>query len=682
MRLKFSKGFLFSIALLTAAAVGLALACSSEPSPAVQPAPPAATQTAPAQTPIQAAETPTATPDVPTPTATAATLPSTPTPSPEPVEVSLAPVINLADVQAKLTSNRQKWESMSIEDYRFKYRNICFCPPMITNPVTLTVRKGAIESAILVDTGKTIEEAEFRRYMTIDALFDLIQDAIDRKARQIQVSYDPVLGYPMWGSIDYDLRVADEERSFSAENLVELTEQAFIEGRWEGVIDLGAETQLGIEVDFRTQADGSLTATIDIPVQGVDDLVLSNISLEGPQIHLEMAQAGGVFNGEIAGDTISGDFSQGGVTFPFELTRVEVKAQEPVLYREEEVTFQNDNFTLAGTLSLPPGDGPHPAVVLITGSGAQTRNENIFGFKVFAALADHLTRQGIAVLRYDDRGVGGSTGNLNNATLIDLAGDALAAVEMLMERPEVNSEQIGLLGHSEGGLVAPIAALSAEGGLTPPSAASPNIAFMVLMAAPAATMEDILTTQSRLIMAANGGTEEQIQEQNQLQMLIFRAVRTGEGWADVEAGIRKQARQSVDALPESQRNAIPNVDELIEMSVRQQIQGLQIPAFRFLLDYDPAPVLEATAIPVLALFGELDLQVPPDLNIPIMEQALESGDNPDFAIETTPHANHLFQKAQTGSPVEYATLKREFAPGFLDTITDWLLQRVDVASAS
>lgn len=445
--------------------------------------------------------------------------------------------------------------------------------------------------------------------------------------------------------------------------------QETLAGRWRGaILVLGAK--LDIAVVF-TDADMGLSATIDIPQQGAMGLALTSVSYESPRVHFELSAGPGlaVFDGELKGDSIAGSFTQAGVEGTFWLERGEpvaevVEPEEPLPYLEEEVRFTSGDVTLAGTLTLPEGDGAFPAVVLLTGSGPQNRDEELFGFKPFRIIADHLTREGIAVLRYDDRGVGGSSGSVREATSDDFAGDALQAVAFLRERPEIDSRAIGLLGHSEGAIVAALAA-----------ARSADVAFIVLLAGTAVSGEEILLAQAELIARAGGATEEQIAQNAALQRRIFEAVRNDTGWDEVEREIARQVRASVDRLPEEQRRQIANVDTLVATTVRGELDRVRTRWFKFFLDYDPAEALRRIRVPLLAIFAENDLQVPPALNREPLERALQAAGNADYTIEMIPGANHLFQMSETGSPAEYATLGKKFAPGLLETITGWIKER-------
>ncbi|MCH8939169.1 MAG: alpha/beta fold hydrolase [Gemmatimonadetes bacterium] len=450
-----------------------------------------------------------------------------------------------------------------------------------------------------------------------------------------------------------------------------LPQQQSIDGAWNGSLTIGPQT-LRITVRFTTSETG-LRATIDIPQQGATGVQLQNVSYDDSRVYMELPAGPGlaVFDGRQVGDSIGGAFTQAGLGGTFFLKRSSQAAAmpkeppEPLPYAEEEVTFHNADITLAGTLTLPESGAPHPAVVMITGSGPQNRDEELFGFKPFHLIADHLTRNGIAVLRFDDRGVGGSTGSVSEATTEDFARDVLAAVDFLKNRSDIDPERIGLIGHSEGGIVAPLA-----------SSMSDDVAFMVLMAGTSVSGAEILIEQGALIMRASGATEADIEQQIAFQKRTFEAIRSGDGWDELAADLETRLRESIAEMPDSQRNAITDVDAYIDAQIQAQLTALQTPWFRYFLDYDPAVTLRTIDTPILALFGELDLQVPPAQNRGPLEQALRDGNHPDYTVRVLPRANHLFITATTGSPTEYATLEKVFVPEFLPLITEWILERV------
>jgi uncharacterized protein len=439
-----------------------------------------------------------------------------------------------------------------------------------------------------------------------------------------------------------------------------------LEGHWEGAISImGA--QLGIRVDFKTDQEG-LKATIDIPQQGAKGLVLKDFRFDSPKVHFELPAGPtiAIFDGELKGNEISGSFTQGPASGTFSLkrgaaTKEALPAEEPVPYKQEEVRFTNSNITLSGTLTLPPSGGPHPAVVMITGSGPQNRDEELFGFRPFRLIADHLTRNGIAVLRYDDRGVGGSTGNTMQSTTQDFAEDVLAAVQLLKSRPDVDSKHIGLCGHSEGGVVAPIAA-----------SRSSDVAFIILMSGMGVTGERILLSQGEAIARVEGASVEGLQERAEWQKRIFKVVRDGKGWEELRMDMRRDVLAKVEKMTPEQKKTIPDPKIYAEAATEGQLQMPRSPWFKYFLDFDPAPYLEKVRCPVLAMFGELDLQVPAEENKQAIAAALEKGGNKDYTVHVFPKANHLYITAGTGSPKEYPTLKKEFVPGFLDFVTRWI----------
>lgn len=347
-----------------------------------------------------------------------------------------------------------------------------------------------------------------------------------------------------------------------------------------------------------------------------------------------------------------------------------VEEVEDLPYIVEEITFENGDITLAGTLTLPDTDGPHPVVVLITGSGPQDRDESLAplaSIKPFRLIADALTREGIAVLRYDDRGVGESTGDHSAATIQDLASDAEAAVDYLLTRDDIDPDQIGVLGHSEGGTIS--AMLGAN---------NPDIDFIISMAGTAVDGRDILRVQNRRLMEAEGATQEQIDAQLAFVEEIFEVIESQDMEA-LETLVYEFALEQAETLSEEEREALGDLEVYARMTAEQSVQsygGVWFPSF---LDYDPGPDWAQTTVPVLALFGGKDVQVDADQNAPVLEAALEEAGNEDYEIVIFPNANHLFQEAETGALSEYAELPDEFTPDFLPTIIEWLLERVTIA---
>ena len=356
---------------------------------------------------------------------------------------------------------------------------------------------------------------------------------------------------------------------------------ADLAGHWEGAIELPG-LALTIKIDLAEQG-GAWSGTIDIPMQSAKGLALSEIVVSDAAIGFAIAGVPGnpKFQGTLAEGKITGGFSQGGQNFPFHLGREVVQGPKrpqephpPFPYRVEEVGYSSGEIKLSGTLTLPQGDGPFAAVFLVSGSGPQDRNEEVFGHKPFLLLADDLTRAGVAVLRADDRGVGGSTGDLNLAATADLAQDALAAVAFLESRPEIDKHRIGLLGHSEGGYIAPLAA-----------SRSADVAFLVLMAAPGVPGDEVLIHQVGLGLTAAGLSPEKAAEAKESLRALVGLVKSGADSTELMPHVYKLV-EIQNSLMGSSTKLTP---EQIEQQGRAVLQPLTTPWFRHFLSYDPIP---------------------------------------------------------------------------------------------
>ena len=432
-----------------------------------------------------------------------------------------------------------------------------------------------------------------------------------------------------------------------------------IDGIWLGTLDAGA-TKLRLVLKIANGPDG-LTASLQSPDQSQQWLPANSATRSGDSLNFTIESLGVVYDGKIdAGlNSIDGTFTQGGRPLPLALKRVKDQAEletrhpqnpvKPYPYREEEVTYANKaaGNTLAGTLTIPPGKGPFPAVLLISGSGPNDRDETVFGHKPFLVLSDYLTRKGIVVLRVDKRGVGKSTGDLAHATTADFATDAEAGVQYLKTRAEADPRRIGLIGHSEGGTVAPMLA-----------AGDPGVRFIVLMAGPGVPGDQIIVEQGRLIEEAAGATKEKAAQDADKQRELFALVEKEKDGAILDKELRANLAGRV---PDAQ----------IDMAIQQ----VTSPWMRYTLTYDPATALRKVACPVLALNGEKDLQVSAAQNLPAIKKALEEGGNKQIEIDEMPGLNHLFQTAKTGSPTEYAQIEETISPVALDKVASWILKK-------
>jgi pimeloyl-ACP methyl ester carboxylesterase len=434
-------------------------------------------------------------------------------------------------------------------------------------------------------------------------------------------------------------------------------------GRWNGVIDIGGTT-LPMAVAFVEKTSG-LTATIDI--QGAKGVPLDGVtySASDMKVHFDLAAGLGLasFDGTFDGTTIRGTFAQNAVRGTFTLAR-EGAPKAPaapkalVPYREEDVTFKNGAITLAGTLTIPQGQGPFPAFVMVTGTGLQNRDEEILGFKIFAVIADHMARHGIATLRYDDRGAGGSTGSIATATTEDFAGDALAGVALLAGRSEVDRAHIGVFGHSEGGAVAAIAAAKSPG----------TVGFIIMMAGPAVSGAAVLHQQVEDGARSVGATDEQVARVLAGQKKVFDALAVNASTAVLSDAVREMITAQLEGRPDAARAAIGDIPAAVNRTLPNAVAQVNNPWMRAFVALDPATFMARVTCPVYAAFGAKDTQVPPALHRGPLEAALAKGGNARVTIKVYPDANHLFIKANTGQVSEYATLPKVFVPEFLDDL--------------
>ncbi|MDM7920079.1 MAG: alpha/beta fold hydrolase [Methanosarcina sp.] len=446
-----------------------------------------------------------------------------------------------------------------------------------------------------------------------------------------------------------------------------------IEGLWLGTLQVQGGMEVRLLFNISTDPDGSVNVTMDSIDQGAKGIPVDLITYKDGNLHLGIKSISGTFDGTLKedGNTIEGEWKQSGLSFPLVLSRINEtpdtrREQDPVKpypYSEEEVSYENEEagIKLAGTLTIPKSEGTVPAVILISGSGQQNRDEEILGHRPFLVLSDYLTRRGIAVLRVDDRGAGGSTGNFSQATTEDFAGDVLAGIEYLKSREEIDPARIGLIGHSEGGLIAPIVA-----------AESHDVAFIVMMAGPGITGEEILYLQSDLISRAEGVDNETIAQNTALMKSIYSVVKEEENDTLAAEKLRKLMMDEVENMSEEEKKSSGFSEEALDAQVNAQVQALISPWMRFFLTYDPTPTLMKVKCPVLAINGEKDLQVPPEENLKAIEEALKAGGNKDYTVKELPGLNHLFQTAETGSPSEYAKINETISPAALELIGDWV----------
>lgn len=439
-----------------------------------------------------------------------------------------------------------------------------------------------------------------------------------------------------------------------------------LSGHWEGVVELPTVGEIQVMVDLSRVGD-TWTGSIDLPMMGKTGVPLGNIVITTDRVRFSLEGVSGepTFDGRIHESEIRGTYSQFGASAPFRLSREAVKRparpqepKPPFPYLTEEVTYYNGDIKLVGTLSLPPGDGAVPGVVMITGSGRQDRDETVLGHKPFLVIADHLTRSGIAVLRMDDRGAGESTGNIFDATSSDFAEDALIGVRWLKAHDRVAGDRIGLLGHSEGGTVAALAA-----------SRSSNVAFVIMLAGAAVPLSDVFPRQIELIGLLDGDSKDKVDAEVALWRELFDIHRTEPDESKLDAAVhdvveRLAELETSDEDPESRA-----------ASRKQTLKLVRSRWFRYIAVFDPFTAIREVKVPLLALNGGLDLQVDAAQNLPRIRQAVREGHNADATVLRLAGVNHAFQRAETGRISEYAAIEETISPEVLTILSDWISAR-------
>ncbi len=447
-------------------------------------------------------------------------------------------------------------------------------------------------------------------------------------------------------------------------------------GYWSGVLDTGAG-KLKVVFQLKQNKDGTWTSQLHSIDQGAVGMATDATTLKDGELNITVKTIAGSFKGKLSADGTQfvGVWSQGGADLPFTVTHVAevpelMRPQEPKRpypYESEDITFPNAQagIKIAGTLTHPPGTGPFPAVILISESD---RNGEEAGHHPFLVLADYLTRKGLAVLRTDDRGAGDTPGDKEKQTTPDRVTDVLAGIAYLKTRADVAAGKIGLIGADQGGLAAPLCAVQ-----------SPDVAFLVLMAAPGLDGQQLLGLQAMSLTQAYGqGKSAGLQSLN-AQAEIFDIIAEETDPAALEKRLRAVITPLITAALPRPPKAGPQADaikKLTEDIVNQQIKAMTAPEFRFILKYDPQTTLKQVKCPVLAINGELDALTPARQNLHGIETALKAGGNPDVTVKALPKINHMFQQAESNAPTEFARIKETIAPSVLSLVGDWIKAHV------
>ncbi|AII51516.1 hypothetical protein N008_05905 [Hymenobacter sp. APR13] len=431
-------------------------------------------------------------------------------------------------------------------------------------------------------------------------------------------------------------------------------------GDWHGTLATPANPPQLI-VHIAEQSAGPLAAALDVPSQKVTGLAFSSAEMRQDSLILLSDFLGVRYAARLSADgkQLTGRWKQNGEQWPLVLQRglpapptPPVRPQDPVSplpYREQQVRFKNPDggHELAGTLTLPAGKGPFPAVVLISGSGPQDRDESLAGHHPFRVLADYLTRRGFAVLRYDDRGVGQSGGTFATATTADFLADAQSALAFLRTQTGVQPKRVGLIGHSEGGTIALLAG------------AAPNPpAFIVSLAGMGVSGRELLLRQQADVLRASGLDTASAGRMRRTQQALLTVIQTTPDNPPAIARMVPLLKQASPGVPES---------TLTTMAAQ-----MTSPWYRYFLGLNPAPALAKVKAPVLALNGTKDVQVAPGPNLEAIRSGLQAAGNRDVTIQQLDGLNHLFQTATTGLPSEYGQISETFSPSALQIIGNWL----------
>lgn len=439
-----------------------------------------------------------------------------------------------------------------------------------------------------------------------------------------------------------------------------------IVGQWNGELKIqGTQLRLVFNV---TKTNNLYTSTMDSPDQGAKGIPVTSTTFNNLMAKFEITNLKFEYSGVLKDNQIIGSLKQNGMEFAMNLSRNVIEKEvpkrpqepkQPFSYYSEEVKFQNttSNQAIAGTLSLPQMKGKFPVVVLISGSGPQNRDGELLGHKPFLLLADYLTKNGIAVLRCDDRGVGKSTGNFSTATSADFATDIESTLTYLKTRSEINSKKIGLIGHSEGGIIAPMVASKSK-----------DVAFIVLLAAPAISGDQLLLLQQELIARASGVSEIEIEKSRQIFTTIFNFVNQSNDTEKLKSEIADVFKNAMEVSNQTNFTSEQEKTDYVDSQVNQIVN----PWMQYFIKYNPSKALEQLQCPVLALNGERDLQVSPKENLLALKNALTKGKNKRFEVKEFAGLNHLFQESKTGLPAEYAIIEQTFSPLALKEISDWI----------
>ncbi|MBS1587333.1 MAG: alpha/beta fold hydrolase [Bacteroidetes bacterium] len=452
-------------------------------------------------------------------------------------------------------------------------------------------------------------------------------------------------------------------------------------GNWLGKLRVGRDLRIVFHV---SDSGGKFSATMDSPDQSAKDIPCSAVTVLGDSIAIEMSNIHGLYSGKMTDSvTLTGTWSQSGHTLPMELKKVtevpEVLAaprsgrpqtpQPPFDYEVRDVIYNNADKSIqyGATITIPKGKGPFPAVLLITGSGQQNRDEEIFGHKPFAVIADYLTKNGYLVMRVDDRGVGKTTGNLDTATTEDFAKDATVSFEYMKTLPEANRKHLGLMGHSEGGMIAEMIAAERK-----------DVDFVVLLAGPGVRTTMLMEEQNSAYMASLGIPQAAIDKYKPLYSSIAHDIIYSKDSAQAYTALKNHIDlwvKQTDSASVSVTTGIRDTEskeEFLDAAIRTYSNRW----YRYFLSFDPKPYLKRMSCKVLALDGDKDIQVVSRSNLAGIRIGLSESKSKVVVTKEMKGLNHLFQTCTKCTVEEYAELEETFSPTALALIVDWLDKNV------
>ncbi len=444
-----------------------------------------------------------------------------------------------------------------------------------------------------------------------------------------------------------------------------------ISGQWHGLLEIpGSPLRLVINIE---KSDSGYNSTLDSPDQGAKGIPVDTTTFADGKLDIAATALGLTYTAKLVGNKLEGTFAQGGLTLPLEMSREAneklernrpQEPKEPFPYYSEAVSFENPeaDIVLVGTLTLPKETGKHPVVVMISGSGPQDRNEELAGHKPFLVISDYLTRNGIGVLRFDDRGVGESTGDFKQATSPDFVSDVQSAIAFLKTRKDIDKNNMGLIGHSEGGVIAPMVAAKTD-----------DVSFIVLMAGTGIPGDELLALQGKLIEKALGKSDTEVERSAAIRRKMIDMTVASEDIQTLRNDLKDYLKGELENV-DSQALVPAGVN--LDQFIKSQVDFMATPWMVYFLRHDPAKVLENVTCPVLAINGDKDLQVPAEINLSAIGHALKKAGNKQVTLKELPGLNHLFQGSETGSPTEYGSIEQTFSPVALKVISDWVLQQV------